>query len=89
MRTIMVISTRQFSDNIRRIRKDLGWSREEFCRHFDMELWMLEGIEEGDYRKGFDIYLDSCAAIRKFTGMTDEELVYGDMPPEERNMIYE
>ena len=44
MRTILVISTESFSENIRALRNGLGWSKAYFCQYFDMEPWMLEHI---------------------------------------------
>ena len=76
MRTILVISTKEFGENICAIRKRLGWSAEYFCQYFDIEPWMLERIEMGDYRSGYDIYVDSFWKILKFTGIEDKKLIF-------------
>ena len=79
MRTILVISTQQFSDNIRMLRKGLGWTRKVFCLRFDMELWMLDQIEMGNSEDGFDIYLDSFRRILNYFDLDGERLVYDNI----------
>ena len=76
MRTIVVISTEAFAHNIRAIRKYLGWTSDYFCRHFEMEPWMLDRIETGDFRKGFDIYLDSLCTIAKVMDLHKDHLIH-------------
>ena len=81
MRTILVISTESFSENIRALRNGLGWSKAYFCQYFDMEPRMLERIESGDYMNGLDIYLDSFQNILKLSGMDQDLLIYGKNIP--------
>ena len=74
MRAILVISSEEFSLNMRALRKHLGWTPEYFCRHYRIEPWMLERIEQGDYEHGLHIYLDSMLDILKQFHLDLEEL---------------
>ena len=82
MRPILVITTEHFANYIRSFRRSLGWSREEFCRYFRMEDWMLERIETMDILNGFDIYSDSLCRIAKMAGVDMMDIIYGEDRPE-------
>ena len=87
MRTILVISTEAFGENIRSLRKHLGWSKEEFCRYFELEPWMIERMETGDHEDGFDIFLDSFHKILNTFSLDEETFLFGNIFSEKQQEL--
>ena len=79
MKPILVLSTEAFAKNILFLRDRMGLSNADFCRQFDMELWMMDRIENDDPDDGFDIYVDSFRKILTTFDLNGETFIFGDI----------